>query len=408
MKFLKLVVPAILVLCVAWMITSVLKATKPAPEKRSRPSSPPSVEIVQVQPGSYQITVPTRGEIRARTRSVLVPEVPGRIVKVAENFRAGGFFEEGDVLVEIDPRNYETAVTVATGNVAQAQNSHEQEKARAAQAKENWDRLGNGKEPTDLVLRVPQLAEAKARVDAAIAEEDQARLDLQRTKVRAPYAGRILEQLADVGQFVTTGTSLARVFAVDYAEIRLPLTNKQAAFIDLPEDFRGDPTSPDSEDLPDLRLTKKQGLKEHSWQGKIVRTEGAIDLLSRQLFVVGQVDDPYRKRDDGAPPLKIGDFVEAQITGREISGVYTVPRTAIREGNQVLLVDAGQRLRIRDIEIIWGDDQNVVVSAGLNPGDTICTTPPAFATEGASVIPLPGRDAEKPPPGRPSPPPASK
>ena len=396
MKFLKLTVPAVLVLCVATMITSVLKATKPTAEKRSRPARLPSVEILQVKPGSYAITIATRGEVQARTRSVLIPEVSGRIDAVNEDFRDGGFFEEGDILLEIDPRDYETAVTVARGNLAEAENALEQEKARAAQAKENWERLGNGKEATALVLRVPQMNEASARVSAAAAQLEQAETDLERTKIRAPYAGRILEQLADVGQYVTTGTELARIFAVDYAEIRLPLTNRQAAFIDLPEDFRGESTSPDSEDLPALTLTKKQGLKEFSWDGKIVRTEGAIDLLSRQVFVIGQVDDPYAKREDGAPPLKIGDFVEAQIEGYTLTDVYTVPRTAVREGNQLLLVDAEQRLRIRDVEIAWGDDENVVVSGGLAPGDIICTTPPAFATEGAQVDPLTDDDGGAP------------
>ncbi|MGI9240006.1 MAG: efflux RND transporter periplasmic adaptor subunit [Verrucomicrobiales bacterium] len=386
MKFLKVIVPPIIVLALAMMVSGHLKRTKPEPVKRSRTPVPPSVEAIRVSPGSYQISIPTRGEVRARTRSVLIPEVSGRIDSISPNFRDGGFFEKDEILAEIDPRDYETATTVAAGRIAEARNAYAQEIARAAQAKENWERLGQGGEANDLVLRIPQLAEAKARVDGAIAQHEQAQTDLERTKIRAPYAGRILEQLVDVGQFVTNGTSLARIFAVDFAEVRLPLTNQQSGFIDLPEDYRGSPSEKVEGELPTVSLTKKQGLRTFEWEGKIVRTEGAIDTRSRQLFVIAQVEDPYAKSADGTPPLKIDDFVEARITGRLLQGVYTLPRTAIR-GGKVLVIDAENRLRIRDIEIVWRDDENVIVNAGLEPDEIVCTTPPAYATEGAVVRP---------------------
>ena len=400
MKFIKVVIPIAIVLLGVWLIIGFLVATKPKPEKRSRPSMPPTVNVIEVKPGTYQIVIPTRGEVRARTRSVLIPEVPGRITAVSPSFRDGGFFEKGDILVEIDPRDYQTAVTVAASNVAEAKNAFEQETARAAQARENWERLGKGTPANDLVLRVPQLAEAKARVEAATAQLDKATIDLGRTKIKAPYPGRIREQLVDVGQFVNTGTSLARIFAVDFAEIRLPLTNRQQAFIDLPEDFRGESSDQNPEELPSVTLTKKQGNRELIWNGRVVRTEGAIDR-SRQLFVIAQIEDPYRKREDDQPPLKVGDFVEAKITGRLLENVYTIPRTAIREGDKVLAVDGEERLRFRQANVIWGDKLNVVVDQGLKPGDTICTTPPAYATEGAKVTPsTPGGGKPGRPPGK--------
>jgi multidrug efflux system membrane fusion protein len=183
------------------------------------------------------------------------------------------------------------------------------------------------------------------------------------------------------------------VFAVDYAEIRLPLTNRQTGFIDLPEDFRDAPSAHSERPLPPVSLSKQLGNETYRWEGKIVRTEGAIDASSRQLFVIAQVDDPYGRRDDGTPPLKIGDFVEAEISGKLLEGVYTIPRTALR-GGQALIIDGEQRLRIRDVTVVWGDTDNVVVTDGLKPGEIVCTTPPAYATDGALVSPIiPGREA---------------
>ena len=129
------------------------------------------------------------------------------------------------------------------------------------------------------------------------------------------------------------------------------------------------------------------GGKEATWNGVIVRAEGAIDTRSRQLFVVAQVDDPYGKTEPGKPPLKIGLFVEAEIEGQELDSVFVIPRSALRYGREVLIIDEAKTLRRREIDLVWADKDRVIVRQGLEPGELLCVTPLAYAADGAAVDP---------------------
>lgn len=369
----------------AWWLIS----TKPEP--RQYPPSPPTatrVEATRLKAGSYPVVLETRGVVMPRTETSLIPEVSGRIIEISHSFREGGFFEAGDLLAKIDPLDYETAVVIAESNVAQAKTALEEERARGLQALENWKRLGKKGEPSELVLRKPQFEEMEARVKAAGAEVRKAKADLERTQIKAPYAGRILTQNVDVGQYVSPGIEMARLYAVDYVEIRLPLTNQQLSFADLPEAFRGEEEQ--AVDGPEVLLRAKLGGKEHTWPGKVIRVEGAIDERSRQLFIVAQVDDPYRKSDNETPPLKIGLFVEALVEGKELQDVFVLPRAAVRAGGDVILIDDKNEIRRQKVETLWSDRDSIVIpskGAGLEEGQVVCVTPLAFPADGARVTP---------------------
>jgi Membrane-fusion protein len=197
-------------------------------------------------------------------------------------------------------------------------------------------------------LRKPQLEGAKASLAAAEALLKKARLDQQRTHILAPYAGRILEQQVDIGQYVSQGTILAEIYSVDYAEIRLPLSNEQLQFIDIPELYRGqDQQIPV---MPEVTLIANIGLHNNQWQGRIVRTESAYDTRSRRLSLVAQVDNPYAKTAENKPTLKVGQFVEARIKGKLLKNVFIIPRTAIRNSSQLMIVNQQSQLNLRQIE----------------------------------------------------------
>lgn len=381
MKSLKILLPLLVMLAaIAFSYTIIANKSKP----KRKPSSPivTTVEVMTLMREDFQVWVNSQGTVTPRTESTLIPEVSGRIIDIAPAFREGAFFEAGEELLRIDPNNYRISMTMAQSKVAEMRLALAEEQAKGRQAEKNWRRLGQGR-PSDLVLRKPQLAGAQAALASAAAELQRAELDLQRTRIVAPYAGRVLEQQVDVGQYVSPGTVLAKIYAVDYAEIRLPLSGEQLQFIDAPELYRGQ--DPQRLNMPEVELSAAIGTQHYRWQGRIVRTEGAYDTRSRRLSLVAQVDDPYGKNEDGKPPLKVGQFVEARIKGKLLSQVFVIPRAAIRDNNQIMIVDAQDKLDLRRIAVIWGDDEQAIIREGLRHGERLCITPVPYAVNGLPV-----------------------
>lgn len=370
----------VLILCAS--IGYMLIETGPQVERRPTVKPLPVVEALTVERTTHQVTLRSRGTVSPHTESLLIPEISGRIIDIADEFRNGGFFEQGQLLVRIDPTDYRNALTIALAELAQARLALREEEALAEQARMDWERLAINGEPNDLVLRVPQLDSAKAGVAAAEARLRQAESDLERTEIRAPYAGRILEKMADRGQFVTQGTSLARLYAVDYAEIRLPLTDRQIAFLDLPIAFRGEPAPAI---WPKVEVSANIGGQIHRWDGRITRTEGAIDTQSRQLFAIAQVNNPYGRRANGQPPLMIGQFVEASISGRLLEAVIALPRSALVGHDGLLVITPDDRIEHRRVDIIWQDGDTAYLMDGIAPGERISLTRLPFAVDGTPV-----------------------
>lgn len=361
-----------------------LTATKPEAQRRAPPEPIIEVEAVRLQPVDYRLTIESQGTVRARTESTLIPEVSGRILRISPQFREGGFFEKGDVLLEIDPSDYQSAVTVAEANLADARLRLAEEEASANQALLDWERLGIEDTPSQLALREPQLALARANVAAAKARLQQAKRNLERTRIVAPYPGRVLSKQADIGQVVSPGNVLAEIYAVDYAEIRLPLTVKDYAMLDL--DLLEPGSDGDSAGIP-VTLSTQFGPEEVNWEGHIVRVEGAVDTSSRQLYVIAQVDDPFGDRH--RRPLKVGLFVEAFIDGKALADVYVLPRTALREARFVLTLDADNRIHRVSVEPLWSTSDVVVFrEPAIDPGTPASLTQMALALDGMEVRPV--------------------
>ncbi len=376
---LKTILP-VAVLAVAVCIAMVLVVARPQAEQQVRETPAPLVRVLAVEREDIPLVVHTQGTVAPRTEIELVPEVSGRIVEISPALTAGGFFESGELMLEIDPRDYELAVRRADADVAQAEVLVEREKAEAAVARREWESLGQGEAPP-LVVREPQLAEARARLAAARAMLDQARLNLERTAVRAPFAGRVRSERVDAGQYVVAGVPVATVYAVDVAEVRLPLPDDQLAYLELPLDNRSE-ASPG----PEVRFKASFAGRTHTWSGRVVRTEGELDPSSRMVHAVAQVERPYDRIDvPGRPPFAVGMFVDAEILGRTAEGVTVVPRVAMRGRSRVLVVDEEDRLRFREIEVLRFDRENVIVSSGLRDGDRVCVSRLDVAVDGMRV-----------------------
>lgn len=397
-KLLKWIMPALFLgLCMA--IAAIMMVTKPEPPRRSPPNSIITVDATILKRETYQVIIPSQGIIQARTRSMLIPEVSGEIIWISDSFRSGGFFGPGDELVKIDQRDYQTSLVVAKASLAQRTSAYEIEQAQHEQAKINWERLGNGKKPTRLVLREPQLAEARALMQSAAAGVERAERDLNRTVIKAPYEGRILNKSVDIGQSVSPGTMLAEIFATDYVEIRLPLRNEHLDFIELPEAYDNEESSM-TNIQPEVQLTGNYGSRNINWTGSVVRAQGAYDPRSRELFVIAQVKDPYKQTDRSQPPLKINQFVQAQIQGKRLEDVYVIPRSALRINDEVILIDKENRIFRKPVEIILKQGEEVIVKSGLQQDDLLCLTPLLFAADGAKVRPVINGKALPPPDGK--------
>lgn len=353
------------------------------PELEPEPPAPhiPVVRTMPANPGTVQITVAAHGAVVPRTESNLVSEVAGRVVSVAPSMVSGGFFRKGEVLVEIERVDYEVALerfralaTSAQSELANAEKAYQRhDELREAQSisQSRHDAAANR-----LTIARASLREARARVARG-------ELDLERTRMTAPFDGRVRSERVDAGQFVNRGESIATLYSVDFAEVRLPVRDEDLAFLP-PSLARLDAGA---SQMPRVVLRARFAGADHAWEATIVRTEGELDPRTRMVNLVAQVPTPYDPGDDSAP-LTVGLFVEAEIYGRTMDDVLIVPRSALQRGNRVYVVDPGDRLSFRDVEILRSTGEVYYVRGPIEAGESICLSTLDSAVDGQQVRPV--------------------
>jgi RND family efflux transporter MFP subunit len=375
----KIITPFIILLAMggaAWQ----LMANSPKAKHQSVAPQPPLVSTMQVFPQDVHIPILTQGTVKPRTQISLAAEVSGRIVETAPQFADGAFFKQGDVLLRINDRDYRLAVTKTEALVATARQQLAQSEAEYKQKLEEYRNVDRSK-VTDFALRKPQYEEALARLKAAKADLELAQLQLSRCEIRAPFDGRIVARQADVGQYVTPGKMVAEIYAVDAVQIHLPLSQTQAELLELPMNLEGKPSG------VAVQLSGQYAGQKHTWEGEIVRTQASIDERNRMLYVIAQVTDPYgmHATNHSQPPLAIGSFTEAKIQSRLIPNVYVLPRPAVHNMSKVWLMNDANQLQLQSVEVIHRGDNNVYISGGLNPGDTVITSPLDVVVDGMQL-----------------------
>ncbi len=376
------------ILALGAAVVALLVIGRPEVARQRPPESAPLVNVVEVTPQSARLSVRTHGTVVPRTESDLVPQVSGEVVWVSPSLASGGFFAKGAALVRIDRADASVELSAARAAVARA----ESEAATAATELARQRRLFE--EGVASQARIDD-AENRAQVTGAQLQEARARLqraerDLSRTVLRAPYEGRVRSESVDVGQFVSRGQPIARIYAVDRAEVRLPVPDRELQFLD---GFALGSGGVDPERAPEVVLRAEFAGEPRSWRGRIVRTEGEIDARSRMVNLVAGVDDPYGLHDGGSErgvPLAVGLFVEAEILGRELEGVFALPRAALRpslpgEPERVLVVDDESKLRLREVEVLRRERERVLIGAGLAAGERVAVTPIQAVVDGMRV-----------------------
>lgn len=387
---LQILVPILVLVLGALLANKIAGLSKP-PTIAPMTFLGPAVRVHTATAADVRIDVETQGTVEAFRSIDLAADVGGRLTAVSPQLRAGGFFMAGDVLVEVDPADYQIAITQQEANVARAELRVLQERAESDAAVRAWQQL-EGERPADpLAIRTPQIRDAEAALGAAKAQLELARLNLQRTKVKAPFTGRVRSARVDLGQIVQPGQSIAELYGIDFVEVRLPIPSNDAAFLDLPMQWSDG--ADDTGAVVDL--FGEFGGSRHQWTGSVVRTEGEIDRRTRQMNVVARVDAPYSyakgtEADAKAterPPLAVGMFVNATIHGRTFHDVIALPRTALRNGNEVWVIDAENHLRRRSVEVLRIEADRVLLRSGIAPGEQVNITALETPADGMPVRP---------------------
>ncbi|AQQ67324.1 efflux transporter periplasmic adaptor subunit [Microbulbifer agarilyticus] len=382
-KILNVMAP-VLVIAASFGAVQWMSAAKPEPEKKEEEQRLISLVTSEARAEPVQLSVTTQGEVRAHTEINLTPQVSGRITAIADRFAEGAGFEAGETLIQIDDADYQLEAAQAEARVAQAEVLLLQAQAAAAIKRQQWLNLNPNKEPTPLQVNKPQVLEAEANLRAAKAALTDAKMDLARTKIHLPYRGRVVSREVGVGQYVTAGTSLGRVFATDRVEIRLPLTDNQLQELGLPLGFVAGDNNPG----PEVKLSALVGSHERQWSGRIVRTQATIDQQTRLIYAVAEVADPYGKGASDGVPLAVGLFVNAEAASTAERNAIVVPREALRSADKVYVVDADNRLNIRTVEVLSTSENRVVLAAGVADGERVVTSTIANPVEGMEVQPI--------------------
>jgi RND family efflux transporter MFP subunit len=347
-------------------VFAVLTGLREPPAKKEAEFAAPLVEVMELQPMQAKFRIASQGTVRPRTETTLSSEISGTIIEISPKWIAGGVFAANEVLMRIDPTNYSVAV--------------DQAKALVRQRQIEFD--GAEKLLSQGYRAEAEQASAAAALALAKAELVRANRNLERTYIRLPYAGMVRNKDSDLGQFVSPGTRLGVVFATDKAEVRLPLTDQDLRFLDLPGAAEISKTG--SGQGPAVLLTATRRGEAHTWTARITRTEGVIDENSRVTYAVASIDDPYGLAGDGEV-LLMGTFVHAEISGVSLDGVFRIPRSALRGADELLFAGADDKIEIRRVTVLRSQGELAYVGGNVKPGERLVLTAVESPVNGMAV-----------------------
>ena len=369
----------VIILIFGLFISFLISSTEPKPNKGIEIPKPTAVFYDNPQKKDVTLRVTTNGEVRSVTEINVIPQVSGRIIQVADEFIDGGNIKKGQPLIWIDDRDYRLATISAESRVAQAKKLLEREIAESELAKKDWEELGEG-EASPLTLRIPQLEEARALLNAAEADLEKAKLNLERTVINLPFDGLIKKKNAGIGQYVNAGSILGSAFSTEKVLIPLPLTDTELSYLGLPLGYE----SKGYFDGPKVIFRSYISRKNIEWLGRITRTSGSIDSQTRLVYAYAEVLNPY----DEDPPLAIGTYVDAEIEGNFISNGFILPIAAIKNDNEIYVIDQNSKLKIKKIEIVGTEEDKVIVKGDISELDMVVISTINTGYEGMELTPM--------------------
>lgn len=384
MKIKKAILP-VLVLVVALGITLLLVKSRQVPQPHEAPHLGPLVDIAVLEKTTHQVVVNATGTVQPRHEVNITPQVKGRVSELSPNMVAGGIFKQGELLFAIEDVDYRLAIDLARANLAQAELELQRNQNLAKVARQEWQALNPDATvaPDPLVVYEPQVKSAEAQRDAALANVEQAKINLQRTRVYAPFSGFVRSEQLETGQYINAGSPVAMIVGTEQAEIVVPLSIDELAWLEVPRN--GAPAAGSR-----AKILLRTGDKQVSWEGAIARALGEIDPRNRMSRIIVTVDNPVSSTVAGSNLLSRllpGMFVEVQLHGSQIADVIGVPRGALHDNDTVWVVDENNQMRIRSVEIVRRERDEVLVRAGVAAGEKIVLTNLSGAADGMLLRP---------------------
>ena len=420
---LKIIIP-ILTLVAAVFLGKYLLETGPKAKKKPFVQRLPVVEVQKLKAENYTVMIKASGLVRAGVQTNLVAEVAGKVVSISDRFLEGSYFKKGETLLRIDSSNYKNTLAISESDVVANRASLNQLIEEEKSAKRSYNLVRNnlnlGKKELSrlhnlwkkkLIARSLVDAEEQklnqlqqrledvlgklstyksrklaiqAKINATLSRVEQSRLNLTRTVIKAPYAGRVLQRKVDVDQFVGVGTSLGKIYATRYVYVDLPLSLNQYELLGISEDFEN--TNKKNHSLPKVEFSSTNSRLKSVWHGQVVRTSAALDVDSRQIKVIAKIDKPFQMKKGVNTPLRIGQYLSAVITGKVFKGVYILPSGAVRQNKEIMLLKQG-KVHLVPIDVIFNTSASTVVSS-LEPieGQRLILTSMPQAVEGTAVM----------------------
>lgn len=375
-RFLTFILP-VLIVAAAIIGTQVMASMKPEPEEKVEDAKALPVLTEAAYMETVTLSVSAQGEVQPRTQINLVPQVSGMLTYMSPKFIEGGAFQKGELLARIEPAEYELRVVQAKANIAQAETTITREKSESEIARSDWAELGDGGAPSALVLREPQMAEARARLDAAKAQLAEAELQLARTSIYAPFSGRVIRRDVNAGAYVRTAQSMGEIYSSDIMDVRLPLTNQDLGKAGITAGF----IAPRGKGIP-VKLKADVAGSIASWQAEIVRTDSRFDPQSRVLYAYAEVHNPFAK---GQAPLVPGTFVDASLSGEYVSQAVIIPRSGLRGKDRVFIAKPDKTLEIRNVSVRDSDRDRAIILDGLSSGEQVIISPIRGAADGMKI-----------------------
>ncbi len=376
----KKIVYPLLVLLAGMVLAFLLASNKPVIE--SAPYNPlvTTIRVLKIEPKTEYLTVSSQGAVQPRTQSTLIPEVSGRVTWISPSLVSGGVFSKGDILLKIDKADYLSKLDRSRAVLQRSEVEHDFASDELKRLEKLFKQKLASQSQLDGAVRSAKVAAANLLESRA--NLDQAQRDLARTELLAPFDGLVRNEQVDLGQFVSRGNSIGVIYATDFVEVRLPIAASQLEFLGLPMNTRGQIPV---EIQPPVTLTADVGTTKIIWEGVLVRAEAEIDERSRMIYGVTRLPS---MRDEQSWPIPVGLFVQAEIRGRKVENLVRLPRSAIRDGDQVLVVDKESRLHFRQVRILRLEHDDVLIHSGLEAGELVSISPMQTVVDGMLVKPL--------------------